>query len=40
VSPESVIVLSPPSKLMYMLSNAIVWHAAHVHAIAAPVISV
>ena len=37
---DSVMVLSPLSKLVYAFSNAIVGHAARVHANAGPAVSV
>ncbi len=37
--PDSVMVLSPLSKLVYVFSNAIVGHAARVHANAGPAVS-
>ena len=40
VVPDIVIVLSPLSKLVYAFSNAIVGHAARVHANAGPTVRV
>jgi hypothetical protein len=40
VLPDSVMVLSPLSKPVYAFSNAIVGHAARVHANAGPAVSV
>jgi hypothetical protein len=40
VLPDSVMLLSPLSKLVYAFSNAIVGHAARVHANAGPTVKV
>jgi hypothetical protein len=40
VLPDSVTLLSPLSRPVYMLSNAMVGHAARVHANAGPAVSV
>ena len=40
VPPDTVAVLSPLNKLVYTFSNAMVGHAARVHAIAGPAVRV